>query len=847
MRSRLGRALALRSVLFAALVAAGLSPAAAQSSLKARRDFATGRHPTAAIAADVDGDGNLDLISINQFTDSASILKGFGDGRLRSIATIPVGGLPSAAVLSDANNDGKPDLITANLRTREVTVNLGDGQGRFGPKIGSGLSSAPSSIAVGDWNRDGTIDVATVDAAANRLTALLGDGTGRFGGLRQFTTGSGPQQVITGLFNSDTIVDLAIVNTLSNSAQVWYGDGAGLFCPDLFCLGKTLSTGAGPVALAAADFNRDNILDIAVANNTAHTVGVYQGSSNGNFGTPTLLSPGFGPLSLAAADINGDQKMDLLVSTAPVIGAGQLSEFVGDGAGNLTGPQVFGTGPQPSSVTVGDFNRDGGLDVVTVNVTADTVSLLQSTGGGGFLVAGRVILPRGSFPSSVVVADYNNDGKKDVAAANETTNNVSVALGDGAGGFSGVNSANNTGITPISMVSGDFNSHDGNADLVTANNGDNTYSYLQGSSGTNFTVTNNNTVGCESVVGVAAGEITGNTDPDVAFVCEATSNMCTLRGTGGSGSAAFGLPVCSGVGGTPAGIVLGYFDLDNREDAAITDSQLNVVKIAISNGTGGITDIPATFPVGAQPLGLAKGDINNDGNFDLVVTNSGSANISALLGDGGGIFMFPAINSPAGQAPNAVALADFNLDGWQDAAVANGNANNISLLLGDGAGRFTDVGAFFGTRDLPVSIAAGDFDRDGKPDLVAADNFNDTLTVLLNQSVIGDPLSMVSIIGGGRLTVFDWGIVPGAVYDAIRGRVKAVTQTSTHFDLGAVTCLLDDSPDTDTAAVPDSTYPPVGDAFFYVVRPVVGGVPGDYTVSGPSPVKPGIPSSGGCS
>jgi hypothetical protein len=832
------------------MLAAGTCPALAQSSLKARRDFGVGKHPTAVIAADVDGDGLLDLIAINQLNDNATFLKGFGNGTLRSVSSITVGGLPSAGVLADANGDGKPDLIAANLRTREVTVNLGDGRGHFGPRIATSVASAPSSIVVGDWNRDGKLDVATVDAASSQVATMQGDGTGRFTTLRLFATGSAPQQIVSADFNGDTIADLAIANNLSNSVQVWRGDGTGLFCLSPGCSpANTLLTGSGsgPIALTAGDFNRDGRPDIAVANNTAHTVGVYSGAANGSFSAPRLLSPGFGPLAVAAADINNDQKPDLLVGTAPVIGAGQLTEFVGDGAGSFGAPLVFGTGPQPGSVTVGDFNRDGSLDVVTANVTANTVSLLQSTGGGAFLVAGRVTLPNGSFPGSVVVTDYNNDEKKDVAAGNEATNNISVALGDGVGGFSAVNSANNTGITPISMASGDFNSHDGNADLVAANNGDDTLSYLQGSGAGNFTVTNGAPVGCESVVGIAAGEISGNTDPDIAFVCEATSNMCTRQGTGGSGSAAFGPPVCAEVGGTPAGIALGYFDLDNKEDAAITDSQLNVVKIAISNGTGGITDIPTAFPVGAQPLGVAKGDINGDGNLDLVVANSGSANISALLGDGGGIFSFPAINSPAGQAPNAIALADFNLDGKLDAAVANGNANNISLLLGDGAGRFTDVGAFFGTRDLPVSIASGDFDRDGKPDIAAADNFNDTLTILLNQSVIGDPLAMVSIIGSATLTFFDWGIVPGALYDVIRGQVKSVRQTPTSFDLGAVICVADDLADSDTAATPDTTLPPVGDAYFYVVRPVIAGVPGAYTISGPTPVKPGIPSSGGCS
>src|SRR2546425_7613039 len=182
-----------------------------------------------------------------------------------------------------------------------------------------------------------------------------------------------------------------------------------------------------------------------------------------------------------------------------------------------------------------------------------------------------------------------------------------------------------------------------------------------------------------------------------------------------------------------------------------------MISIARSDGTGGVVDIPATFPVGSQPHGIVKGDLNGDGFLDLVVANSGSGTVSALLGDGGGVFSFPSIDSPAGQAPTALALADFNLDGKLDVAVTNTNANNVSLLLGDGTGHFTKAGDY-GTRDLPVAIGAGDCNGDGKPDLAVADNFNDTITVLVNQTIAGDPLNSTNFFGQTS-SVFTWGVV----------------------------------------------------------------------------------------
>jgi len=234
---------------------------------------------------------------------------------------------------------------------------------------------------------------------------------------------------------------------------------------------------------------------------------------------------------------------------------------------------------------------------------------------------------------------------------------------------------------------------------------------------------------------------------------------------------------------------------------------------------------------------MASGDVTGDGIADIVVTNSGSNSIMVLPGGGGA-----PIESPAGLSPTALVLADFNLDGKVDAAVANTDDNNVSLLLGDGTGRFVSAG-YFGTRDLPVALGVGDFNGDGKPDLAVADSFSDTLTILLNQSMAGDPLQWVSMFGGER-NVFRWGMVPGALYDVIRGSVKSIVAQPDHNDLGPVICVANDITETDTTNYPDSANPAVGQAFFNLVRSVVGGVAGTYTVG--SNGKVGVPSSGDC-
>ncbi len=832
-----------------------ITPAHSQSTLRSRVDLAVNNLPIAALVADVDGDGYLDLISVNQGTNNVGdlqILKGFGDGTFRVIRSVGVGAIPTGVALTDTNGDGRPDLVVSNLRSQEVTVNLGDGLGNFGAILRTPVSGTPNGLATGDWNGDGVRDVATVNAAQNTVSALRGDGTGRFTGLRIMATGSSPRSIVTADFNLDGKQDLAIANNLGNTIQVFRGDGLGGFT-----LSNTLTTGGAPQGLATADLNADSRPDLVVANFTSDMVGVYLATATG-FATPTNFATGFGPRGVTIADVSKDGRPDLVVTQSKVSNVGEVAVLIGNGTGGFGPPTVTHTGPVPVAAAAGDFNRDTNVDVVVVSHTGNVLSLLQNLGAGAFLTGGRIVLPVGSFPHAVTLADFNRDGRVDVASANEALNNVTLCNGDGAGGCTSVNSANNTGITPYAMVTADFN-RDSCMDIVTVNNGDNTLSYLANNCVGNFQVTTSPT-GCEGPVAVARGEISGDVNLDLGYVCETPPTMspfCTRLGTAAAGAAAFGPPLCTPITDDPQGIAMGAYTLDALEDSAVTSGVLGIAAIGTADGAGGITDIPAAFPVGSGPEGIigralcpqagggfyiCPADLNQDGFTDVVVANSGSGTISALLGDGGGVFSYPSIDSAVGLAPTAIALADYNLDGWLDAAVTNTNSNNVTLMLGDGTGRFTASG-FYGVRDAPIAIGAGDLNNDGKPDIAVADNFNDTVSILINQSVPGDPLNF-SVIYGNDRSVFRWGLVPGALYDAIRGQVKLVRPMSTTYDLGAVICLGNDLTVTDTNHNPDSGVPPIGDAYFYAVRAVLSGAPGNYTVA--TNGKPGFPASGGC-
>lgn len=842
-RNRRSRFARTRDVSFILLVLlAAITPVLPQSYLKSRQDFVVGEHPVAAIVVDFDGDGNLDMITANQLGPSGgdvSLIKGFGDGTFRKVGSVVAGSLPSGLAFADVTSDGKPDLIVSNFQSQEVTVHPGNGLGAFGAAIHTLVSGRANGIAVGDWNGDNRLDIATVNDA--NVSSMLGDGAGHFGTLRQFAVGTSPKQIISANFaieangTSDGILDLAVVNNGSNNIQIFRGDGTGQFT-----LSRTLTTGTGPLAIAVGQFNADTRLDVAVANFGVDNMGVFLANTTGSFGSQTTRATGLGPRSLTATDLNADGKVDLIVGESRVSNVGEVMVFTGDGAGGFTQQPLVHASPRPNVVLTGDFNKDGKVDVGALSLTGDTISVLENAGTPLFVEAAKVTLSSGAFPYGVGVTDLNRDGTLDLVATNQGQDRLSVTLGSGSCNFGAVSSSTTTGGTPNSLILADFNG-DTCADVVTANSFDDTMSYLQSNCTGGFSVNTLLTAGCVGPDSLASGDINADLNKDIAVVCQTSSQLCTRRGTG---TGAFGASVCTNLVTAPGGVAVGLFDLDQFEDAAVTSTSLDVVATCISNGQGGCSELPpSTFPAGPGAQGVAKRDLNGDGYPDLVTANSLSNTITAMIGDGGGIFYYPPIESVAGLGPTAVALDDFNLDGKIDAAVVNSSANNISLMLGDGYGHFTKVGDY-GTRALPTGIATGDCNADGKPDIMVADNFDDTITILLNQSMTGDGLQMVSVenISG---TILRWGIVPGATFDTIRGLVRSVTQTPTTYNLGPVTCMGNDRPETDTASFPDMSNPPVGDAYFYLVRPTVGGTPGSYTVSVPLG-KVGVPASGGC-
>jgi hypothetical protein len=352
------------------------------------------------------------------------------------------------------------------------------------------------------------------------------------------------------------------------------------------------------------------------------------------------------PVRIVAADVDGNGAQDLIVANPgkepipqPATG-NQISLLRNNGDGTFAAPTSFTTGLGPS-VTAGDLDGDGDIDLATANSTDDTVSLLRNDGLGNF--AAPINFAAGDRPVINAPADLDGDGDLDLV----TSNTVTLALGGG-----GV--------------------YTGNTISILRNNGDGS-----------FTAPETLTVGKGVNEGTAA-DLDKDGDLDVVTANEGENTLSVLTN---NGNGTFAAPATLKVGPRPGSPIAADLDRDGDLDLATANFGSTNVSVLKNNGDG--TYMPAdVFAAKNRPGNLRAGDLDGDSDVDLIVQNSVRGDtgpgtgktISILRNNGDATFAAPEA-LPVGNVPSGLALAELNGSGNLDLAVANRDNNNVSVFL----------------------------------------------------------------------------------------------------------------------------------------------------------------------
>ena len=755
-----------RSVLLS-LVCAIVAPFAASAAcpnFALTSNNGTGHLPYAIVTADFNRDGILDVATVN-FGGSISVELGNGNGTFATPTTIALPAPnphPYGIAAADLDGDGILDLLVTETDRNRIHFYHGLGNGTFSDAGFVGTPSGPSSIVVGDFNHDGKMDFATTNylGGNGNVSVFLGNGTFTFATRTDYAAGVIPFSIAAGDFNSDGNVDLAVANDGSDNFSVLMGNGDGTFAAHTdYALGAS-----GAQFILVADFDGDGKPDVAVSNVFSNNVSILHGNGNGTFGAATNYATGSRPLGTAAGDFNGDGKVDLVVANSS---SNFVTVLLGNGNGTFAAPSNFGNLAyfSPYGVAAGDFDRDGRTDLAIVQYNDDTLTTMLNngncTGNCNTFTTGNNFSSGLNTLEAISTADLNGDGTPDLIVTDNQVDGshgqVAVLLGNGNGSFASA-VGYLTPLSPLSLAIADFNG-DGKLDVATADNAATGGKYyvsvllgngngtLQGSINTEVTPT--------VPYALVAGDFNRDGKPDLAVLDQAAKSVLILTG---NGNGTFASGASYGVGTSAQAIVTGDFNRDGKLDLAITNSGDNTVSILTGNGDGTFATLtPFTRSGFNAPSAIAAGDFNRDGIPDLVLVENFGSHAWIATGNGDGTFSIGPTISLGFNVVN-VSVADFNRDGKLDLGFSDaGAANGAGIAYGNGDGTFV-TSTFYPAGNFVAPMTAADFNGDGKIDMAVLNSGSDrTTTIVLNTCTVSPTFSKVfgapSIPMGGTTTL----------------------------------------------------------------------------------------------
>jgi hypothetical protein len=686
-------------------------------------------------SGDWDNDGDLDLAATLGSQDRISILINDGQGAFSTASTVNVGDSPNFIVKGDFDSDGDLDLAVTNRSSNDVYILLNNNIGEFSQFSIENTDQYPRSATVADFDDDGDLDLAVANYISNTILLLKNRQSEQdiyvstneldFGVVSLDSTLSKSFVIYNRGVDSSLIIQSIITTNNAFTANQTtgtilpddsilvvvsftptefssYQDSIIITCNDpetpvlnVTVIGQSRShiTGVLPEQNAIdVDYDTDIFVTFAVdidstslTNNTLRLNGSQSGFNNATFMYDDILhqmtvkpDEDFNvgeivsvALSRGIRNINGDSLPSTFLWTYNI--GTELSSGIFEVDGSTS------TGNSPKSITTGDWDGDGDLDLAVVNESSTFISILTNNGYGTFT---RTSNPTSAFSLRTIVAgDWDYDGDLDLAAGNGASpTGVSIFTNDGYGMFTETSIIPNGGHM-WQIACGDWDS-DGDLDLATSNN----------TSMDNFSILTNN----------GSGNFT-------------RSLTLTLANTLWS-------------------MIHGDWENDGDIDFVVV-SRFDYVYIILNDGNGVFT-YAFSIQVGDFPSSVTSGDLNADGYLDLIVSNR---NLGAqeyqmllLMNDGNGNFNNIGTLSAQGD-PDLMLLNDWDGDGDLDLAVA---AGDIIIFNNDGSANFTES-QLINTNNMPSSLVAGDFNGDEDLDLAATIFGSDNVLILRNGPPVG--------------------------------------------------------------------------------------------------------------
>ncbi len=601
--------------------------------------YSIGNAPTEIVTADFNNDTYLDLVALNTSDNKFTIASGNGDGTFNMKNSFVTGDFPYAIEAGDFNGDGNIDIITSEITNNQFSIHVGDGSLSFTQTLIESTGDTPEDLTISDFNHDGKSDIAVVyngdskigiyyytnpkidlstvspvlnnynigieqyvqatfdknvdPSSANATSITL---RGSLSGTKisgNYSTEGGVVTIDPNTSGDDFIAGEKVLLTVSDGIrgendEVFTGVGSTNYKvktetgPTEFIETSSFSTENTTADFSVADFNGDNLPDLAFINNADKKLGVYENLGDGSFSASNTYSLGNDPRAMFIADFDNNGANDIAVTDKS---DNTVHIYTNDGNGNFSLNDILSlTGEvTPLDLTGADFNNDGNIDLAVAYSATNMFGVYQGTGDGSFthfedVTAGTTNVYR------IATGDVNNDGRFDLFVGYGGSDDVEVFENTNSGFVSLVLMSNGASIYTASQLMLEDVNNDNYLDLIYSNYYNNTI-YVQINKGNEAFAAAVN-LEASAVINFDCNDIDGDGNQDIIYTSSADNKVGILKGAGdGTFTEIYNLST----GNTPIVATAFPIDSDYDLDIAVLNETDNTISVFLNDAEPEIT------------------------------------------------------------------------------------------------------------------------------------------------------------------------------------------------------------------------------------------------------------------
>ena len=666
-----------------------------------------------------------------------------------------------SAIAADLDGDGDVDVLSASVSDDKIAwYENTDGQGSFGPpQLITTTADFAATVDAADVDGDGDLDVLSSSQSDDTIAWYENtDGQGSFGPEQVITAAAdGARSVVAADVDGDG--DLDVLAASGNDDTIaWFANtnGQGGFGPEQVIT----ATADGAITVFAADLDGDGDVDVLTASTTDGQIRWYENTNGlGSFALGQLIWTG-GVATTIAADVDGDGDLDVLSAFA---GGDTIAWYENtDGQGSFGPRQVItATADFAAFVFAADLDGDGDLDVLSASQFDDKIAWYENTDGQGSFAPEQIISTSADGARSVVAADLDGDGDLDVLSASNTDNKIAWYENETihrTGAFSRPGGITTAADGARSVFAADVDG-DGDLDVLSASVHDDKIAWYENTDGLgSFGPEQVITATADGAMSVFAADVDGDGDPDVLSASQFDDKIAWYENTDGLGS--FGpeqviTATANGASSVFAADVDGDGDIDVLS-ASILDDKIAWYENTDGLGSFGSEQVITTAADNAQSVFAA--DVDGDGDIDVLSASLSDDKIAWYENtDGLRSFGLEHVITATAAGALSVFAADVDGDGDIDVLSASQLDDKIAWYENtDGLGSFGPEQVITATANGASSVFAADVDGDGDLDVLSASFLGDKIAWYENTDGLGSfgPEQVITATANGASSVF---------------------------------------------------------------------------------------------